>query len=183
MKDSKTLAELKNDAGNFKSENIKELIKLGKTRWYRGCPVDSPDKVIALRLETGITIQFNEEDIIAVEKQDHFYIIQVKEGTNYVASFQTTAQVSSQTDACECTSQSISKNEGDATSNTIVPLKSQASNIPELDDIFRPPGLGFYFCYNEPYLTERCFNYRDKCGNWKRFCIPYWTTREVCRWV
>ena len=177
MQKSKTLTELKKDAVNNKSESIKELIELGNTYWYRGCAVDAPDEVIALRLETGITIQLNEKDIIDVKKQDKMYMVQVKEGTNFVASFQMTAQVGSQKESCECDRHSTSENEGDSQTGTI---PSSMSKIFD-DDLFKRPGLGFRLCFNEPYLTERCFIFRNNCGKLERFCFPYWSSRQVCR--
>ena len=177
MQKSKSLSELKKDAINNKSESIKELIELGNTYWYRGCPVDAPDEVIALRLENGITIQLNEKDIIDVKKQDKLYMVQVKEGTNFMASFQMTAQVGSQKESCGCDSHSTSEKEGESQTGTI---PSSMSKIFD-DDLFQRPGLGVRLCWGVPYVTEKCYTYTNNCGKLERYCIPYITTRQVCR--
>ena len=70
MKNSNALQEFKKEASASKSEDVKKLIENGNTYWYKGCAIDAPDRVIALRMETGITIQFNEEDVLDIKKED-----------------------------------------------------------------------------------------------------------------
>lgn len=173
MENSKILTEFRKKANQRSSDTVVEQLEKGVAFWYRGCPIEAPDDIIALRVQTGLTIQIKLDDVIEIEKEEDQYLVQVKEGANAVVGYEFITGLKADSKDCECDDDSEGKE---------AKMLSLTGDNFDFEDIFEPPRLGFYACYLEPVFTQRCYIIRDKCGNLKRICIPYMTYRRVCRW-